>query len=80
MAMTTNNDIFVWVEQFQGQPAASSWEALGAARWLADELGGQVSACIFGAPGVESLAQKAISYGADVVLLAEDGDASWSTA
>ena len=72
MTMTTSNDIFVWVEQFQGQPAASSWEAIGAARRLADELGGQVTACVFGGPGVEPLAQEAISHGADAVLLAED--------
>lgn len=67
-----SNDVFVWVEQFKGQPAAASWEAIGAARSLADGLGGAVTACVFGAPGVESLAREAISYGADKVLLAED--------
>jgi len=67
-----SNDIFVWVEQFKGQPAAASWEAIGVARRLADELGGSVTACAFGGQGMESLAQEAISYGADVVLLAED--------
>ncbi|MDY6874598.1 MAG: electron transfer flavoprotein subunit alpha/FixB family protein [Chloroflexota bacterium] len=67
-----NNDIFVWTEQFDGQPAAVSWEAIGAARHLADELGSSVTACIFGGPGIESLAHEAISYGADTVLLAED--------
>jgi electron transfer flavoprotein alpha subunit len=72
MTPTTNNDIFVWVEQFEGQPAAASWEAIGAARRLADELGGNVTACVFGGPGVEPLAQEAIAHGADAVLLAED--------
>jgi electron transfer flavoprotein alpha subunit len=67
-----SDDIFVWVEQFKGQPASASWEAIGAARHLADELGSSVTACIFGAPGVQSLTQDAISYGADTVLLAED--------
>jgi electron transfer flavoprotein alpha subunit len=67
-----SNDIFVWVEQFKGQPAGASWEAIGAARRVADELGGSVTACLFGGPGVEPLAQEAISYGADAVLLAED--------
>ena len=67
-----SNDIFVWVEQFKGQPAAASWEAIGAARRLADELGGSVTACVFGGQGIESLAHEAISYGADTVLLAED--------
>ncbi|MFQ6102442.1 MAG: electron transfer flavoprotein subunit alpha/FixB family protein [Anaerolineae bacterium] len=68
-----SNDIFVWVEQFKGQPASASWEAVGAARRLADEMGGGVTACVFGGESVESLAQEAISYGADKVLLAEDG-------
>jgi len=67
-----SNDIFVWVEQFRGLPAAASWEAIGVARRLADELGGNVTACAFGGQGIESLAQEAISYGADVALLAED--------
>jgi electron transfer flavoprotein alpha subunit len=68
-----SNDIFVWVEQFKGQPATASWEAIGTARRLADELGGSVIACVFGGEGVEPLAQEAISYGADKVLLVEDG-------
>jgi electron transfer flavoprotein alpha subunit len=68
----SKNDIFVWIEQFEGKPAPASWEAVGAARHLADELGGSVTACVFGGPGVEPLAQEAISYGADAVLLAED--------
>ena len=32
-----------------------------------------MTACVFGGEGVEPLAQEAISYGADKVLLAEDG-------
>jgi electron transfer flavoprotein alpha subunit len=68
----SKNDIFVWIEQFKGHPAPASWEAVGAARRLADELNGGVTACVFGGPGVESLTQEAISYGADSVLLAED--------
>jgi electron transfer flavoprotein alpha subunit len=68
----SKNDILVWIEQFKGKPAPASWEAVGTARRLAGELGGHVTACVFGGPGVESLAQEAISYGADAVLLAED--------
>lgn len=68
-----SNDIFVWVEQFKGQAAGVSWEAIGTARGLADETGGSVVACVFGEEGVEPLAQEAISYGADKVLLASDG-------
>ncbi len=67
-----SNDIFVWVEQFKGQPAAASWEAIGTARCLSGTTGGSVTACVFGGQGVEALAQEAISHGADEVLLAED--------
>ncbi len=67
-----SNDVFVWIEQFEGEPVAVSWEALGAARRLADEQGGDVVACIFGSEGLESVAQEAFSYGADKALLAED--------
>jgi electron transfer flavoprotein alpha subunit len=66
------NDIFVWVEQFDGQPAGVSFEAIGAARRLADELGGGVTACLFGGEGLDSMAQEAIAHGADKVLVAED--------
>ena len=67
-----SNDIFVWIEQFNGQPTAASWEAVGAARRLADELGSSVTACLFGGQGIADLAQEAISHGADTALLAED--------
>jgi electron transfer flavoprotein alpha subunit len=66
------NDILVWVEQFDGQPAGVSFEAIGAARRLADELGGGVTACLFGGEGLDSMAQEAIAHGADKVLVAED--------
>jgi electron transfer flavoprotein alpha subunit len=65
------NDIFVWIEQFKGQAAAPSWEALAAARQLCETTGGQVCACLFG-EGVESLAQEAIAQGADKVFVADD--------
>ena len=71
-----SNDIFVWVEQFKGQPGGASWEAIGTARRLAGETGGSVVACVFGGEGMEPLAQEAISYGADRALLAEDGTLS----
>lgn len=65
------NDIFVWIEQFRGEAALPSWEAIGTARRLSAALGGQVCACLFG-HGIESLAQEAIAYGADKVFLADD--------
>ncbi len=67
-----SKDIFVWVEQFEGDAVSASWEALGVARRLADEQGGTVTAYVFGGDGLEDVAQEAIAYGADKVLLAED--------
>lgn len=67
-----SNDIFVWIEQFRGQPASVSYEALGLARRLADNWGSKVTACLFGGEGVAALAQEALSHGADRVLVAED--------
>jgi electron transfer flavoprotein alpha subunit len=64
------NDIVVWVEQFEGEAPGASWEAMGAARSLAEGQGGDVIACLFGDDGLEELAQEAFSYGADKVLLA----------
>ncbi len=61
------NATWVFVEQFKGQLAAASLEALGAAR----ALGGGVTALLFG-QGVSALAQSVIAHGADEVLVADD--------
>jgi len=63
--------VWVWIEQFKGDAATPSWEALGVARNIAEAYGGQVVACIFG-EGIGGLAQEAISYGADQVFVADD--------
>ncbi len=63
--------VYVWIEQFQGQAAPASWEALGQGRTLAGTLGGPLTALVFG-QDVEGLAKQAIQRGADRVLLAED--------
>lgn len=63
--------VWVWIEQYKGEVASPSWEAIGAARRIADTHGGQVSACLFG-QGVDGLAQQAFHYGADQVYLADD--------
>jgi electron transfer flavoprotein alpha subunit len=67
----TAQGVWVWIEQFKGEAANPSWEAIGAARSIADAYGGQVSACVFG-DGVEGLGQEAFHYGADRVFLADD--------
>ena len=67
-----SGDIFVWVEQFENEVVGASWEAVGAARQLADEQGGEVVACLFGADGVEGLAEEAFAHGADRVMVGKD--------
>ncbi|HSJ57004.1 MAG TPA: electron transfer flavoprotein subunit alpha/FixB family protein, partial [Anaerolineae bacterium] len=69
--MTDNRDVWVFVEQEEGQIAPVSLELLGKARELAGELGSQVSALLFGS-GVNGLTRQAIEYGADQVLVADD--------
>lgn len=66
-------DIFVWIEQFENEAVGSSWEAVGAARRLVDENGGEVIGCLFGGEGIEPVAEEAFSYGADRVLWAAHG-------
>jgi len=66
-----SKEIWVYVDQFKGQALPASWEAIHAARQLAADLGGSVTALVFG-HGIEPLAQTAIHYGADEVLLADD--------
>ena len=65
------NKIWVYIDQFKGQPLTTSWEGIGAGKALASQLGGGVTAIIFGM-GVEPIASQAFQYGADEVLLADD--------
>jgi electron transfer flavoprotein alpha subunit len=66
-----SNKIWVYIDHFKGQALPASWEALGAGKLLADQMGGGVTALTFGAQ-VETLAQEAFAYGADDVILADD--------
>jgi len=68
----SNNDVLVWLEQVQGEVAAGSWEALGTARRLADQLGGSATACVLGGAGTQALADDALAKGATRVHVAED--------
>ncbi len=65
------NKIWVYIDQFKGQALPTSWEGIGAGKTLVGQLGGGVTALVFG-KGVESLAAQAFQYGADEVLLADD--------
>lgn len=65
------NKIWAYIDQFKGEALPSSWETIGAGLTLADELGGGVTAVIFG-ENVGDVAQQAFQYGADEVILADD--------
>lgn len=62
--------ILVYVDQYQGVAKPVSWEMLGKARELAGKLDGNVSAIVIG-HNVDSVAQEAVTYGADRVLVAD---------
>jgi electron transfer flavoprotein alpha subunit len=64
--------VWVYIDQFNGEAIPSSWEAIGAARMLAEELGGGVTAVIAGSE-VQQLSEQAIQFGADQVYLCDDG-------
>jgi electron transfer flavoprotein alpha subunit len=66
-----SNKVWVYIDQFQGKALPASWEALGAGRGLADQLGGGVTAIVIG-KDVGEIAREAYQYGADEVRLADD--------
>jgi electron transfer flavoprotein alpha subunit len=68
--MSEHRDVWVFIEQYEGQIAEVSLELLGKGRELADTLGSQVVALLCGNQ-VSGLAQTAIHAGADLVLLAD---------
>jgi electron transfer flavoprotein alpha subunit len=63
--------VWVWIEQDNGNIAAISLEALGAARRVAGELGQKLTAIVLG-EGAGGLAGAAFSYGAEAVLGTDD--------
>jgi electron transfer flavoprotein alpha subunit len=68
--MTGNREVWVFIEQEEGQLAPVSLELLGKARELAGELESRVCALLFG-HGIAHLSEPIIHYGADVVLLVD---------
>lgn len=66
-----SKNIWVVIDQFKGEALPVSWEAIGAARGLAEQLEGIVTAFVLGHQ-VENIAQEAFHYGADEVLLVDD--------
>jgi electron transfer flavoprotein alpha subunit len=64
-------DVWVFIEQHDGDVAKVSWELLAEGRRLADEKGERLVALIMG-DGVDDIAEEAIVRGADHVLVAND--------
>jgi len=67
---TRDRDVWVFIEQTEGNVAVVSLELLTKARELAERLSGRVGALLFGYK-IASLAETIIQYGADVVYLAD---------
>jgi electron transfer flavoprotein alpha subunit len=65
------NKVFVYADHFGGEALPASWEAIGAARSIAASFGGGVTAIVVG-EDVQSIAEQAVTYGADQVLVADD--------
>ncbi|MFN3309506.1 MAG: electron transfer flavoprotein subunit alpha/FixB family protein, partial [Anaerolineales bacterium] len=66
------NQVWVYIDQFKGQATPSAWEAVSAAKNVAEKLGSGITALVIGS-GVESLAQQAFDVGVDEVVVCEDG-------
>jgi electron transfer flavoprotein alpha subunit len=64
--------IWVFIEQEDGQPHPVSWELLGAAKRLADELSGGVVEGVLLGHAVADIAPEAFRYGAEKVYIIDD--------
>jgi electron transfer flavoprotein alpha subunit len=64
-------NIWVYIDQFKGAALSASWEALGAAKKLASEMGGTVTAIVFG-QNAAALATESFGYGASAATVCED--------
>ena len=63
--------VWVYIDQNNGEAIPASWEVMGAARELAAQLGGGVTAVVAGS-GVQAVAELAAQYGANLVYMCED--------
>ncbi len=63
--------LWVYVQHRRGEAAPVSWQLLGAAQQMAQQIGVPVGAAVLG-HNVRHLAQDAIKYGADFVYLIDD--------
>jgi electron transfer flavoprotein alpha subunit len=72
-------DVLVVAETRGGEPRKVAFEALTAARQIADQVGGEVHAVLAGPPGAAAKARALAEHGADVVYASEhDGFANYN--
>lgn len=64
-------DVMAFAEARAGELRKVAYEAVTAARQVADQAGGEVHALLVGPPGVAAQAPALAEYGADVVLVSE---------
>ena len=68
-------NVLVYAEARSGEPRKVAFEAVTAARQLADSTGGgEVHAILAGAPGIAAKSELLGKYGADVVVVVESAD------
>jgi electron transfer flavoprotein alpha subunit len=63
--------IWIYIDHFKGAALTTSWEVMGAGQMIAEEMGYEIAALIFGSQ-VEKIAEEAIAHGAKEVYLADD--------
>ncbi|MYD08501.1 MAG: electron transfer flavoprotein subunit alpha/FixB family protein [Chloroflexi bacterium] len=63
--------VFVWIESFAGRAVTSSWEALGAARIIAEAQATDVTALVFG-ENASAIAAEAGQFGAANAIVCQD--------
>ncbi len=67
--------VFVWIETFEGKVNSTSWEAIGAAKSLADAMGTDVTALVFG-ENASAIGAETGQYGATQAIVCEDNSLS----
>lgn len=65
--------VFVWIETFEGRALASSWEALGAAKIIAEGKATDLKALVFGENAM-AIAREAGRFGAAAAIVCDDED------
>ena len=63
--------VFVWIETFEGKANSASWEAVGVANNLANAMGSDVTALVFG-DNASAVGAEAGQYGASKAIVCED--------